>query len=86
MLHYVCFVMTVIKHILNLRGNSIVMCNIERDYLAEAVEALQKLKKNKELEDETKKLIEKVRGMLEHTIKSRPKPVDDDSDCPCGCE
>lgn len=62
------------------------MCNIERDYLAEAVEALQKLKKNKELEDETKKLIEKVRGMLEHTIKSRPKPVDDDSDCPCGCK
>jgi len=61
------------------------MCNIDRDYLAEALEALQKLlKKDKELEDETKKLIEKVRGMLEHTIKSRPKPEDDDSDCPCG--
>lgn len=60
------------------------MCGIEIDRIGNVIAEIKKLKKD-DVDDELKKYLYYVVKKLEEIVDARPKPVEDDEKCPCGC-
>jgi hypothetical protein len=60
------------------------MCGIEIDRIGNVIAEIKKLKKD-DVDDELKKYLYYVMKKLEEIVDARPKPVEDDEKCPCGC-
>jgi len=59
------------------------MCGVERDRISEAIESIKKIKPT-EIDDKLLTQLSHVMKKLEKIVKARPKPEDENSDCPCG--
>lgn len=60
------------------------MCNIERDRISEVIDAIKKIKPD-EIDEKLMNQLRHVMKKLEKIVEARPKPEDENSDCPCGC-
>lgn len=60
------------------------MCGIEIDRIGNVIAEIKKLKKD-DVDDELKKYLYYVVKKLEEIVDARPKPLDEDEKCPCGC-
>jgi hypothetical protein len=56
----------------------------EPDRIGNVIAEIKKLKKD-DVDDELKKYLYYVVKKLEEIVDARPKQVEDDEKCPCGC-
>ena len=59
------------------------MCGTEPDRIGNAIEAIKKIKPI-EIDDKLLNQLTHVMNKLQVIVDTRPKPEEDDSDCPCG--
>jgi hypothetical protein len=60
------------------------MCGVDKDRVSDVIIAIKALKKP-EITEQLSNELYQVMKKLEAIVEARPKPIEDDEKCPCGC-